>query len=404
MKYEDYNKLEKIFDDYPDDLLFKDALVNKIKVNDKKIDTLLTYHTFYYKMREYWKYMKVRKASDTLNVECDDDIEKVVSEIKLSLKEGKYNHINLRLENKTYDNIDLLNEFEDILYIKYSDNPMACCHLDEFKMMRSTIDYYKNLIDENDLSPLEIITYAYDLLKSMGYQESEENKALSRAIHLIIKSGNIVCVGYSLFLMQLLSEYGIKAYTLDVVDKDNPNRKHTRLMIRVIDEKYDLNGAFAFDPTFDSAKGVKMCINSDKKVVVRDSNNPVRDNEKIMHSLDDMCLYKYFLVPINQYGKVFKYDILESSKDINNNQILSKENAHIIQYGFTSVPRKNIDLSLFIKLMYNVKLAEGFPKEDMVKYIDDLLLVNELSTSSQKELIKRIISEIEIEKDKRERK
>ena len=52
--------------------------------------------------------------------------------------------------------------------------------------MRATLDYYKSLIEDKNLSPLEKATFGYDIIKSFVYNEvkEDENKSISRNIHV----------------------------------------------------------------------------------------------------------------------------------------------------------------------------------------------------------------------------
>ena len=68
--------------------------------------------------------------------------------------------------------------------------------------MRATIDYYKEILE--GLSPVEKVACVYDILKTMRYQENQNDKQRARNIHSIVSDGNIVCVGYSDFAKQLL--------------------------------------------------------------------------------------------------------------------------------------------------------------------------------------------------------
>ena len=45
---------------------------------------------------------------------------------------------------------------------------------------------------------------AYDIVKSFPYKERKDNLRIPREVATIIKDGNIVCVGYSQLLSQIL--------------------------------------------------------------------------------------------------------------------------------------------------------------------------------------------------------
>ena len=181
--------------------------------------------------------MKLRKSNKVLKLYCHGNMKEIAALLEENKNKG-YGKIIINCENITYDDMDSLDDYADDILLKYSHN---MCTLEEFKSMRATIDYYKGLILAQDLSPLEQLTYTYDLIKSLEYEDSND-KALSREIHSIIKSGKIVCVGYSRLIAQILSELGFSCYILDVCKKDNPKEGHNRLVIRVVDEKYGIDG------------------------------------------------------------------------------------------------------------------------------------------------------------------
>ena len=58
----------------------------------------------------------------------------------------------------------------------------------------------------------------------------------------------------------------------------------------------------------------------------------------------------------------------------------------------------NINLEMFILLMYNVKINEGYDIETIYELINDIIIVNNLSDKNEIELIKQIISKIQNKK------
>ena len=168
--------------------------------------------------------------------------------------------------------------------------------LNEFIMMRETLDYYKNMILEANLSPIEQIMFAYDLIKSFEYQENNERLSSSRTIHSIIKEGKIVCAGYASFLSQLLKELGIESYDVStLVPRPNIEGKivkhgHARNVINVQDNKYDINGYYAFDSTWDSAHNIVKIVDENGNEEFRRIEY-VSDKNNIVKSYDNLSLY-----------------------------------------------------------------------------------------------------------------
>lgn len=216
------------------------------------------------------------------------------------------------LENKTYDDIYQLKQMNDtstfsIRYHNGGDSSDAS--YDEFLNMRATIDYYKELIEANDLSPVEKIAYIYDILKTMRYQENKQDKQRSRNIHSIVTDGTIVCVGYSAFAKQLLNELGIKCLNVGVTclsDKAD-DEGHARNLLRVDDDKYNIHGLFAMDITWDSDRDVAIIDENGEKTIVSRPTEEMKD--KIVDKYDSLVLYRHFLIPMETYEQRYPEEI-----------------------------------------------------------------------------------------------
>jgi len=169
--------------------------------------------------------------------------------------------------------------------------------VEDFIAMRSTLDYYTSLINAQELSPVEKTMYAYDLVKSYAYSNTGKKiTSLGRKesmIHSIIKEGNIVCGGYSAMLKQILEEVGINSTTVSIKSQQRFDRTpdqyefvdpmstgHARTLVKIDDEKYDINGMFSLDATWDS-------------------------NDKQQQGLD---FYTHFLTAPSNYKEVFPDD------------------------------------------------------------------------------------------------
>ena len=270
-----------------------------------------------------------------------------------------------------------------ILYI-VSNNTLYSTQ--EFKGMRETINYYKSLV--KDLSPLEQVTYIYDIIKSFEYKESS-NKEESRYIKHIIETGNIVCVGYTNFICQILSELGFKCYIISLENINNEG--HERFLVKINDEKYNINDVFAMDATFDSAKNLSLCVDVNGKKVYRSDDNPLKDSDNVLKKYDNLILYKNFLIPLIEYGLKYKNEKIKSIKEFSSNKIIGDID-YYQQLQTKYVNERNIDLEMFIKLMYNVKLAEGYDIDNIDNLINDIIEVNNLSQENQIELINQVIN------------
>ena len=127
-----------------------------------------------------------------------------------------------------------------------------------FKEYEDTIITINNFVDSIksfDFSPLETIMYVYDIVRDRIYKEVDENedKMISRNLTSALLGDKIVCVGYAVIFSTLLNRLGIAC---DEVFLRQPGKRvgHARNVIRIKDDKYNVDGIYYFDPTWNSKK------------------------------------------------------------------------------------------------------------------------------------------------------
>lgn len=124
--------------------------------------------------------------------------------------------------------------------------------------LQSWADEINNtLIDGKPLSPLEKYVYAYQIVTAFKYKESNKNHPEdARQLTKILNSDgrNIVCAGYAQLLAELCQRIGIPCTTLVLNPTDASKFGHSSNMLYLIDEKYNINGLYFADPTYDSSK------------------------------------------------------------------------------------------------------------------------------------------------------
>lgn len=174
----------------------------------------------------------------------------------------------------------LLSEYDtDILpnvKIYYQENNDSIS-LKEIYSLSLLIDEITSNINKYNLSPLEKIIYIYDIVKSRIYKSPDNNKKDARNVDKVLNGEYIVCTGYSNLFNALLLGLGIKAMPLSSFEK-----KHQRSLVYISDPKYQIEGVYAFDPTWDSRKEEEYIDN-----------------------------YNYFALPIDKTRKETPCDILE---------------------------------------------------------------------------------------------
>lgn len=386
---EDFDYMELIYEGCNNIGDLKEKLENG-NFNERQKQDLLNFFPSY-KIPSLWKLRRLNNSNDVLKIKNFKNVNDVISQIDKARKSGiNFSKVLIFLENKTYENLESLNQINEEIYLSY-DNTLSS--LEDFIVMRFTIDYYKSLIESYDLSPLEKITFAYDLIKSFPYHENKEDKADSRKIHLIVKNGNIVCVGYTKFLNQLLSELGIKTYTAHVVTNQG-GHKHQRSLIKVDDDKYNIHEICAFDATLDSALNICKCVDKNGRILFRHDRNPIQEGDKMIREYDNTTLYQKFLIPLGNYRQIFSKDHIVKIEKTGFGDIRGDEIYNTINQGFQKELKNPLSFDQLVTLMYNVKLAEGFPIENIAEYINDIIEVNRFSRKNNVDRIESIIHNI----------
>lgn len=305
-----------------------------------------------------------------------------------------------------YDKVkDLLNKYDkykDNIYVSMSNNRTYVRLSDCF----TSISMIKNQGDEIlslNLSPMETIMYTYDIVRNRVYKDENEDddKYISRDLNSILTGDKIVCAGFANYFSALLHYTGIKCYKTGTTLKDDPNESgHERNVIYVKDDKYNIDGVYYFDTTWDSkrknetnqflnryrffAKTRKEIIELENDSYIHDDSPYFSDNliEETKTSLEkndiDSLAYKY-MKTVNfmsrvVYGKLlidlgdlYRKLLNSKSKTEYNNRIIS--NLKIINDKFN----KPIPAETYIKLLNNVRKIEYYKDSDFYPYtLDDL--------------------------------
>lgn len=334
----------------------------------------------------------------TLKSNSTKDIEKIynfliksgytVREIKWNLVDENYYDLDISALEKLAKKVSI-----SINYGKYDAS------FEDFKGLIECVRFYRNMINDSNLSPTEKVMFAYDILKTFPYQESAVSEMDSRAPHRIIETGNIVCVGYSFLLEEILNQIDenikIMSFGLSRYDKDGKFREgHERNLIRIDDDKYNIHGVFAFDVTWDSVRKVNVM-------------------EAFGEDYNVLDLYRYFLVPASDYSTVFKYDTLpeifkfyfakdysmyalnESCEKLFGKKLFASDLAEPEEDNWIDVFRDYLNaarpsLETLSDMILNVRMAYGYSKEEAVLDVERALKVNMRSIEFNKKNGKEI--------------
>ncbi len=330
-----------------------------------------------------------KKTIESINIKSKD-VTSVNKFYNYLINKGyKINSICYDVINMDYINMDL-SIYEDIskntnLLFKYED--IRTSNYEEFKGLIESLKWYKSLIINSNLSPVEKTMFAFDIMKTFSYNESKVSKDDSRDPHRIIETGNIVCVGYASMLEQILKgiddNIKIGDFSVGCYNHDGESLGgHARSIVKLDDDKYNIHGIYAMDATWDSVKeGVKDILGDDYT------------------ALD---LYRYFLIPSCDYRNTFPYDtvpdIFKSEEEIEKENLSSIYQKNLFKaYNsiFNGSPvydgetisedeiKKYLDvkrpsLEAFNQMVYNVRVAQGYPHEDALKEVEKAYRINKI--------------------------
>ena len=169
--------------------------------------------------------------------------------------------INESLSITDYDKLlRLMEEYKDIadkIYVNLEGNLQHVSLMDCYKTM-NLIKEQAEQIASLGLSPMETVMYVYDQVRNRvyKYENSDEAEYKSRDLASVMLGDKIVCVGYANIFNALLDYLGInnQVVRLDSCDSSSDDRGHARNIVYVKDPKYNIDGVYYFDATWDSKK------------------------------------------------------------------------------------------------------------------------------------------------------
>lgn len=353
--------------------------------------------------------IKINDGNVSIKV-SDNTIDNVESLYHFFTKNG-YNVKKILLDLKNIDdlyskNYSFLNNLKKDTEIIIDNGHVDYLTCEEFQSQIEGIKWYREIIKQSDLSPFEKLIFAYDIMKTFPYREKEKHSADSRNPGKILNDRYIVCSGYTSMLDEILKDMDANirhtAVSVNCFDSEGEYRgSHSRSLIDINDEKYDIHGSFFLDSTWDSI--------SDKK------------QEYYGHDYTALDLYRYFLVPYSEYKEVFPNDSLPSvfkNKELNasfSSEALNREiekikekvkeneeeqkkskfvanvnpQEELMSYSSGDMYRdktldqindafnqNRISYNKLLEAIRNVRLAEGYPQESIDAEIEKISKIN----------------------------
>lgn len=239
--------------------------------------------------------------------------------------------------------------------------------IDEFK---KTIDYISEVvrkIKRHNLSPLEEIIYAYDISKNRIYLEEEhdERKSKSRDITKVLFGDKIVCTGFASVFTTLVRNLGYQS-TNYIVEYG----AHELSVVRVKDEKYNLDLITYFDPTGDSL-GKKNCYSLNSYNWCGNFNALERYDGDITFGYENLAEDAKIMSYLSH--KRLPHNRLRMGQFFNIHQFYLKNNKYVDDFVW---PELDSDMIKFINNFKSFKfIKERYAIIDKIDKIDNIILI-----------------------------
>ena len=384
------------------------VFINRTFDNDS-IEVTDNYLIFYFKSVDSYKSFRTALSLDK-EFEDEPDTFYKLKDILMGLNYEKFKKLFKRVKpiakyynlDQDLSNIDIpiiidlsglsFTEKIDILTTPSISNKYNLFFTDEYTTGEyitqvEMIDMYQNILEDyetiqnNNYSITEALFYIYNKYKNRIYKEekSNEKSALSRSLNQIMKSDNIVCVGYANYLNAIASILNIPVFPLEWLDRFNPNSGHRENIAVINDPKYDIKGVFTIDITWDSKKDENDTEyqNNIRHFLVPPLQNSFEKNQKGLVLPTDNIYYSI----------IYRYRRYLKIKEAGVNNAILWENKRIVidainkLYSLLNLPEIKGDCDLDIEIKKIKKIGKKTIPEETLKNI-----INNVTTRSEEEL------------------
>ena len=323
----------------------------------------------------------------------------IVREKKIVLSE----YFDIKDYDKVYELLVKYDKYKDNIYVSLENNSeyisLENC-LNTIAKVKLQADRIMNL----NLSPMEIIMYTYDQVRNRVYksENSMDSPFKSRDLSSVLNNDEIVCVGYSNIFRALLFYMGINCLNVGLSNKlDNNLGGHQRNVIYVKDDKYDIDGVYYFDVTWDSKRNFETNEFLNRYVYFAKTRKEMSELE-LNSFIYEECPY-YSLDMVDDVKKLFdEEDLVKLDKEyakslnymaylINGKKLIDRmcllpfvpnynkfdreevlSRLEIIEEKFN----KPISAEVFLRLLNNVRKIEYYENPELYPYsINDLYKV-----------------------------
>lgn len=263
--------------------------------------------------------------------------------------------------------------------------------IDDFSKSFELIDSIVKEVEFLPLSPLEQIMYVYDIIKNRVYHEESKDQCpfISRDLVSSLLNEEIVCAGFSKNFIETLDKLGINATTFDIRDY-NGEDVHVRALVAVEDKKYDVDGLYLFDPTWDSkqidagiesmnsyfcfARTIDEMSSLDREndlvpaynYFIRTYLDNFKDIQRDFYTYDDILKYR-MMIKANTFLELI------GEETVNMENGLTKKEIYEIYIKLIRAMSKPISKKTMLEVIYNVRKQVYYLKPETTPFnIEDL--------------------------------
>ena len=300
----------------------------------------------------------------------------------------------------SYEALDTVKKiFGEIKNIKFAvEGNEHALTIEEFEKTLLAIDEIVSKIKQYNYSPFESLIYAYDLVRDRFYLEEDANEKeyISRDISSVLFGEKIVCVGFANIFNIIAQKLGLKSILYFLIKDNAPG--HVRNLIYLTDEKYDINGLYFFDPTWDCKKNDNNEFLSSymffAKSYFQIMRMTSRDYVKETYDYFDYCnvydfLEEYYDKKLNFFDLInivtkSKINVMLKfidEKEIDVNSSYTGDEINEAMEKISSMADQCIEASKFIRALYTVRRNQYY--ENPSKYLFDIDTLTEILVNSK---------------------
>lgn len=240
------------------------TLITKEYDFDMQIDAAILFHSDDMYKADFLEIFRKNRIDYIMSVEYVE-FNYSLEEISEYIKKNPILKTKKIIINVDFDlDINFLNKFISLfgennknIYFNLIGNS-SLIGFNEYRDTVCKIDMICKDVERFNFSPLEKIMYLYDVVRDRVYLDVGENedKRISRDLSSSLLGNRIVCVGYAKIFMTLLNKLGIKCRE-EIFNSVNNDGGHARCEVYIEDSKYNVDGVYYFDPTWDCKKNEK---------------------------------------------------------------------------------------------------------------------------------------------------